>query len=157
MTQVKPPTGLKAFLWRLPIWIFRLRLDFLLGKRLMLLRHIGRSSGQERQAVVEVARYDAAADTYYVCSGFGKKANWYRNIGAHPDVTIRVGGQTLAVTAEQLSPEASGDEMVRYATDHPDLARALSKMIGYAAPDSLEGYRALAQEHLPFVAFRRRA
>ncbi|MCB9450153.1 MAG: nitroreductase family deazaflavin-dependent oxidoreductase [Anaerolineaceae bacterium] len=157
MTQPKPPTGIKAFFWRLPIWIFRLRLDFLLGKRMMLLRHIGRSSGKERMAVIEVARYDAATDTYYACSGFGQQSNWYRNIGAHPDVTIRVGGQDHAVTAEQLSPAASGEEMVRYATTHPNLARRLAQVIGYEPPESLDGFRSLAAEKMPFVAFRRRA
>ena len=149
----QPPTGLSRILWRLPIWLYRLRLGWLMGNRFMLINHIGRKSGQVRQAVVEVARYDKDNDTYYVCSGFGKSSNWYRNIEAHPQVNIQVGKRHLSVTATCLSPEVSGEEMVRYAKDNPKVAQSLLKIIGHDIPADLDGYRQLAIEHLPFVAF----
>ena len=151
-----PPTGLRAFFWRLPIGLFRLRLDFLLGERMLLLEHIGRKSGKVRQAVIEVARKDDETQTYYVCSGFGRTSQWYQNVKAQPEVTITVGRRKLPVMARLLSKEDSGNEMVRYATDHPRLARELTGILGYRGLESLDDYRALAEEQLPFVAFELR-
>jgi hypothetical protein len=39
---------------RAPIWLFRARLGFLAGSRLITLEHIGRTSGQRRYVVFEV-------------------------------------------------------------------------------------------------------
>ena len=80
-----PPTGVRRQLWRLPIWLYRLHLGWLTGGRMMLLRHVGRVTGRERTAVIEVVQHDA--DGYIAASGFGRQADWYRNIQAEPRVT----------------------------------------------------------------------
>ena len=152
-TRPKPPRGFQAILWRLPIWLYRFNLGWLLGERLLLLNHIGRKSGAERQAVLEVVRHDTAEDAYYVCSGFGKLSHWYQNLEAEPDVTIQVGGRKLAVHANLLAPSACGDEMVRYVQQHPKLAQNLIQIIGYDPPQTIEEYRTLAEKSLPFVKF----
>ena len=153
--NVKSPTGLSRLLWRAPIWLYRFNLGWMLTGRMMLINHIGRKSGQPRQNVVEVARYDPATNTRYVCSGFGKKAQWYQNLLATPDVTIQVGARKLAVHAEPLSSEAGGDEMVDYAQRNPTAARNLSKFMGFDLDGSEAGYRRAGQQ-LPFVALRPR-
>ncbi|MEZ4615481.1 MAG: nitroreductase family deazaflavin-dependent oxidoreductase [Caldilineaceae bacterium] len=88
-----PPTGISRFLFRLPIQLYRLHLGWLLGRRFVLINHIGRKSGQVRQVVVEVVRHDQTTDSYIVCSGFGRQAQWYQNLLATPAVTIQVGAQ----------------------------------------------------------------
>ena len=54
--KATPPTGLRRRLWRLPIRLYRIGLGPLMGRRIMLLTHIGRLSGKQRQAVIEVLR-----------------------------------------------------------------------------------------------------
>lgn len=152
-TRPKPPTGFQAVLWRLPIWLYRLNLGWLIGERMMLLKHIGRKSGQERQAVIEVVRHDKEADVYYVASGFGKKSQWYQNLQANPDVKIQVGKRKLDVHANLLAPEQCGEEMVCYAKTHPQIAKNLMQIIGHEAPETPEGYRSLAERYIPFVKF----
>lgn len=152
-TRPKPPRGFQAILWRLPIWLYRFNLGWLIGERMLLLKHIGRKSGSERQAVLEVVRHDTTEDAYYVCSGFGKLSHWYQNLEANPDVAIQVGNRKLAVHAELLAPSACGDEMVRYVETHPKLAQNLIQIIGHEPPQSTEGYRTLAESSLPFVKF----
>lgn len=149
------PTGITRLLFRLPIWLYRFKLGWILGGRFMLINHIGRKSGQPRQVVVEVVRHEQATDSYIVCSGFGPKAQWYQNLLAMPDVTIQVGARILAVHAEPLSPEAGGDELVDYARRNPTAARNLSNFMGFALDGSETAYRA-AGEQLPFVALRPR-
>jgi len=126
----------------------------LLGKRLMLLNHTGRRSGQPRQAVVEVAGFDPTTNIYTVASGFGSKSDWYRNVCAAPNVTIQVGSRRMQATARPLSPAESGAAMVDYAHRHPSLARALTKVIGHQVDGSDETYRQVAEQHIPFVEFR---
>lgn len=149
----QPPRGFSRLLYRLPIWFYRWHLGWLMGGRFMLLNHVGRKSGLPRQAVVEVAEYDATKNLYLVASGFGPKSDWYRNVLQTPDVTIQVGRRRLAVTAVPLSAQASGEAMVRYSRRYPRAARTLVRVLGFQLTGDEAGYRQLAQQHIPFVAF----
>jgi deazaflavin-dependent oxidoreductase (nitroreductase family) len=124
---------------------------------MLLLNHVGRQSGLPRQAVVEVAKYDAANDTYYVASGWGHKADWYRNLRQTPDVVIQVGRRRVAVTAVLLTPEQSGDEMADYGRRYPTAAKVLSKrLMGYEVDGTDKDYYALGHDAVPFVALKAR-
>ncbi len=149
-----PPTGWRKYIWRAPIYLYRVGLGFLLGKRFLLLNHIGRKTGLPRQAVVEIARYDPEANVYYIASGFGKKSDWYRNLRAHPDVTIQVGNKKMRVHARMLSPKESAEEMARYVLAHPRAAMELAKIIGLELenPDDEDEWRTVGREYIPFVA-----
>ncbi len=149
-----PPTGWRRYLWRAPILLYRWHLGPLMGKRFLLLNHIGRKTGLPRQAVVEIVRYDPETRSYMVASGFGTKSNWYRNLQAHPEATIQVGNRTYRVRARFLSPEESGEEMVRYARDHHRAALELAKLIGIQLddPDDEDEWRQVGREFIPFVA-----
>ena len=48
--------GLVRVRWlvRAPIWLYRARLGFLFGERLLMLEHTGRKSGLLRLAVLEI-------------------------------------------------------------------------------------------------------
>ena len=48
----KPVTGLKRIMFRAPIFLYRIGLGGLLGKRFLLLNHIG------RKTVMEVVNHD---------------------------------------------------------------------------------------------------
>ena len=48
--------GLRTrWLVRMPVWLYRARLGFLFGNRLLMVEHIGRKSGRRRYVVLEVA------------------------------------------------------------------------------------------------------
>lgn len=147
-----PPRGFQRLLWRAPIWLYRLHLGPLLGKRFLLLTHMGRKSGLLRQAVIEIDDYDEASRTYIIASGFGRKSDWYQNILKTPEVMIQVGNRKMKAIAEPLSPEASGEAMVKYARKYPKAAKNLARLIGFKMDGSEDGYRTLAREHIPFVA-----
>ena len=149
--QPKLPSGLSRLLFRMPIYLYKARLGWLLGGRFLLLNHTGRKSGQPRQAVVEVVRHDPASDTYVIASGFGEKAQWFQNLMHTPDITIQVGRRKLAVHARLLSPDEAADEMADYARRNPKAARTLAGFMGYEVQDTEAGYWRLG-EKLPFVA-----
>jgi len=58
---------------RAPVWLYRARLGFLLGSRLLMLEHTGRKTGTRRYAVLEIV-YCPQPGTYVVASGFGTPA-----------------------------------------------------------------------------------
>ncbi len=152
--QLQPPKGLGRLLFRLPIWLFRLRLGWLMGDRMLLLHHTGRKSGLPRQAVLEVVRHDRATDTYVVVAAFGEETHWYQNVMASPDAIIQVGRRRLPVRAESLPAEERGTIIAEFARKHPFEARFVS-LIGYRVDGTEADWRALG-ERLIAVAFRPR-
>ncbi len=152
--QPKPPSSASRFLFRLPIYLYKIGLGGLLGGRFLLLNHIGRKSGQPRHAVVEVVRHDPASDTYVIASGFGEQSQWFQNLLHTPDVTIQVGRRTLPVHARRLSPGEAAGEMADYARRSPKAARALASFMGFEVDGTEAGYRQLGAQ-LPFVALEK--
>lgn len=155
IADVQPPRGILRWLARLPIWLYRAGLGWLLGNRFLMLTHIGRKSGQPRQAVLEVVSYDRADDTYYVAVGFGENTDWYRNLLRTPDVVIRVGRRQIAVRAGRLSPEEAERVIVGYARRHPLAIRELAHVLGWRVNGAEDDYRALGRI-IPIIALRPR-
>ncbi|MFF0864048.1 nitroreductase family deazaflavin-dependent oxidoreductase [Nonomuraea sp. NPDC003560] len=150
VSRPDPPTGLRRRLWRLPILLYRLGLGPLLGGRVMLLTHTGRVSGLPRRAVIEVVQRDGQG--YVAASGFGPKADWYRNVMATPRVSLQVGGHRFRATAVPLEPGEGADIMARYAPRHPAAARRLCRIMGFAVDGGVDDYREVGSR-IPFVRF----
>ncbi len=151
-----PPRGWRAIPWRLPIWLYRLKLGWVFGHRALLLTHIGRVSGKPRQAVLEVVHYDKNANTHYVASGFGEGADWYKNLLHNPNVTIQAAGKSIPVVAERLNPSDAEEIYQGYHRRHPKALRSLAKLIGYIIPEDEAEMLAFFRDHIPLVAFRPR-
>ncbi|MGO4750476.1 nitroreductase family deazaflavin-dependent oxidoreductase [Streptomyces sp. 2MCAF27] len=148
---VSPPSGLRRLLLRAPIRLYRWHLGWLLGGRCLLLTHTGRTSGLPRQAVLEVTGRDPSTGAYHLASGFGPRAQWYRNIQHTPRVTIQIGRHRTAAVAQPLTPEESGRVMAAYALRHPRLARRLMRVCGLEADGSDQDYDLIGRDHIPFV------
>lgn len=150
------PAGFLRMLVRFPILLYRLKLGWLLGKRFVLLNHIGRKSGLKRQTVVEVIDFDKEAGTYYIASGWGYTSNWYQNLLAKPSITIQVGLKKLKVVARTLSAADSVKVLLKYQAMHPFAARELSRFLGFniinASPGEIEKY---VREALPVIELAR--
>jgi deazaflavin-dependent oxidoreductase (nitroreductase family) len=70
------------------------------GKTTMILTTRGRRSGQLRRFPVG---YFRIAGKIHLLSGWGARANWYKNILAHPDdVSLQIGFKHVAVHAHIL-------------------------------------------------------
>ena len=150
--QLQPPRGWKAKIWRAPIWLYRLGLGGLFGKRFLLLNHIGRKSGQPRQAVLEIVAFDAQTDTYYVVSGFGEKAQWFQNVMKTPNVDIQVGYQKASAHAERLPIDDGEHILLDYSQNHPTALRELTKIINVPYDGTPESVSEMAKV-LPVIAF----
>jgi len=122
----RPPSKALRFGLRLPIFLYHIKLGWLLGDRFLMLTHTGRKSGLPRQVVVEVVKHDKEAKTYYIVSGWGEKADWYRNIRKTPQVTVQVGRRKFQTEAEFIPVEKAIDIVNTYAEEHPIAFNELS-------------------------------
>ena len=155
--NVQPPAGLSRLLFRMPIYVYRLGLGWLFGDRIMLLNHIGRVSGKQRQTVLEVVAHDPTDDSFIVASGWGPTAAWYRNILHTPDASIQVGRGTIPVTAEPLTEDDGADIFAQYAARHRMAAKYfLPRMLGFSVDGSEADFRVVGRQ-MPFVRFVPRA
>jgi deazaflavin-dependent oxidoreductase (nitroreductase family) len=152
MNIPQPPIGLQAKLYRLPIWIYRLKLGWIFGKRALLLTHIGRKSGKRRQTVLEIIHLLPEEQQYFVVSGFGSHSQWFQNIQLEPRVTIQVGSKHMTALAQQLKPDQAEIVFLVYTQRNPQVVRMLAKMIGYNVPHTPEGYRAFGRV-IPVISF----
>ncbi len=153
----KPPSGALRLLLRAPVLLYRAGLGRLLGRRFLLLEHVGRKTGRLRRTVLEVVRHDAARDVYYVAVGFGTGSDWYRNLVATPECAIEIGGRRSQRRARPLPPEEGAELMAGYARRHPRAARSLARFMGFEVDGSEADYREVAGElGLCFVALEPR-
>ena len=108
------------WLVRAPIWLYRARAGALLGPRVLMLEHTGRKSGARRYVVLEVIDHPTP-DTYVIASGFGTKAQWFRNIEANPRVRVYVGSHAPAPATARILDQAEADRtMAGYRDRHPE-------------------------------------
>ena len=147
-TLISPtPRGILRLLLRFPIVLYRLGLGWLFGNRFLLLTHVGRKSGMERSTVLEVVRHDRPKDRYFIASGWGKKAQWYRNVAKNPNVRYTVGARTRTGLARPISTESAEQELREYGRRHPRALRKLVKMmLGEVFEDNDEQYRRLSKQ-----------
>lgn len=94
-------------LFRWPVQLWRLGLAPVIGQVMMLITHTGRKSGLPRRTMVEYFKMDGVK---YVASGFGSRAQWYRNIEADPHVTIQTADGVERVKARRLT---DGETLLR--------------------------------------------
>lgn len=148
-----PPSKALRFGLRLPIWLYRSHLGWLLGNRFLMVTHIGRKSGQPHQTVIEVVQYKKDTDTYYVVSGWGEKSDWYQNIRKTPSVTIQAGGRMFRSKAEFIPVEQAVDNLKAYAREHPTAFNELSMLfLGERMKADSDAPERIAQK-MPMVAF----
>lgn len=148
------PRGWLRWLLRAPIWLYRWKLGWLLGRRFLLLTHRGRKTGLPRHTVLEVARYEPATGVFTVASAWGERAQWLRNVTAHAEVAITVGTRRRRAVAHRLDRRAAEAALRDYAARHPRAMRRLARMmLGVPMAEHGEAFATLA-EAVPVVELR---
>jgi deazaflavin-dependent oxidoreductase (nitroreductase family) len=114
---------------RSPITVYRARMGLMFGPRMLMLEHTGRTTGARRYVVLEIIDHPHPG-SYVVVSGFGTKAQWYRNIRANPHVRIWLTSHRPApATARPLNHDEAAAALTAYATRHPRAWAALKPVL----------------------------
>jgi|HigsolmetaAR206D_1030411.scaffolds.fasta_scaffold27070_1 deazaflavin-dependent nitroreductase family protein len=152
-TRTKPKGMLRRFL-RSPVWIYRLGFGALLGDRFLMLTHVGRKSGQLRRTVLEVVWHDPAQQSYLVASGWGEKADWFKNIQAKPGVLIEVGKRRCEARARLLSEREALAQLRAFAAAYPARFKTIARVtLGKVYSGSPDVDVILLAGKLPWVLF----
>ena len=110
---------------RSPVIVYRARMGLVFGPRMLMLEHTGRITGTRRYVALEIVGHPNPG-TYVVVSGFGTKAQWYRNVRANPRVRIWLGSHPPApATARPLNRNEAAGTLAAYAARHPRAWAAL--------------------------------
>lgn len=146
------PKGIERAFLRAPIWLFRARLGFLVGRRLLMLEHRGRRTGVIRRTVLEVAgRTDA--DEWVVVAGYGAKSDWYQNLRAADPEALWLGARRHAdVGVRFVGVQEAAGLIADYEERHPRAAAVLFEAMG-ESHDGTTGSREAMMASIPMVAF----
>ena len=133
---------------RSPIPLFKAGLGFVFGGRLLLLEHTGRKSGEPRYVALEKVDRPTK-DRIVIASGFGEKAQWYRNLQADPTCRVWIGlERARPATARTLSRDEAAQVLDRYRKRNPKAYAALSGVIEEATNSTIDD--------IPFVELQLR-
>ncbi len=116
-------------LMRAPIGLYRAGLGFVFGRRLMMLEHVGRSSGVARFVVLEVVTRPSRNEVV-IASALGRGAQWFRNLVAEPNCHVSIGlRRRVPAVAEVLGPEEAEAFLAEYQSAHPAVWKELKKIM----------------------------
>lgn len=129
MLTKKQPHGLLRLFLRMPLFLYRVHMGWLLGDRFLKITHIGRKSGLSREVVLEVVYHDFETGAYFVAAGWRGKADWFKNIQAESKVKVTVGTQTFQAEAIVVQLAEAASVFYLYACRHPFAFRELSRLM----------------------------
>jgi hypothetical protein len=85
------PGRLALAVFRLPLALYRRGWASLLAHAFLLLVHVGRKSGTIYSSVAMALTYDPATQEAVICSVWGERADWVRNIRVRLALQVRIG------------------------------------------------------------------
>jgi len=146
-----------AWLLRAPVSLYRWRLGWVLGKRFLLLSHVGRRTGVRHQAVLEVMEYREDGPEAVVMSGFGRGSAWLRNIEARDGEEVDVGRRHFVACHRFLEEKEAVGVLAGYERRNrfmaPVVRAVLSRLLGWTYRGGDEERRRVVRQ-LPLVGFR---
>jgi deazaflavin-dependent oxidoreductase (nitroreductase family) len=138
-------------IFKLPIFLYQLRLGWLLGTRFMQITHVGRHSGKVRRTILAVLRFDEKSKEIFAVSAW-KGSDWYYNIQASPALQVDSGFLRYVPKQRMLSPEEITTAFIEYRRRHPIFSRMICRIPGWKWDSSYEEFLELAHT-LRGVAF----
>jgi deazaflavin-dependent oxidoreductase (nitroreductase family) len=136
---------MKALL-RLPLWLYRLRLGWLAGHRLVYIVHCGRRTGAHHEVVAEVLRYDRSVPEVVVVAAWGGNPDWYRNLVAGPAAEVRIAAQRWDHPAHRFLDGAETLRALRgYQSAHPRAWRRIAPILGFPTDPADPRWPAIAE------------
>jgi len=154
------PTGALRRLFRAPEYLYRWKCGWLLGRRFLLLIHVGRRTGLRHHTVLEVLEYRKEGPEAVVMSAFGPVADWLRNVETIPNPEVVIGSQRFIAAYRVLDEEEAVGVITRYEQRNrfiaPIIRRVLSHLLGWRYNGSLGDRRRLIAQ-LPLIAFRKQS
>ena len=138
-------------MFKLPLFLYRFHLGWMLGNRFMQITHVGRRSRKVYRTILAVLRFDEKTREIYAVSAW-KGSDWYYNIQAAPALQVETGLMHFVPTQRTLSAEEITTAFMEYRKQHPIFSRMICRIPGWKWNSSDEEFLELART-LHGVAF----
>lgn len=127
------------WIFKMPILQYRLGMDPMIGKYVLLLTTIGRKSGLPRHTPLEY-EYDRENDRYRIAVGWGSNTDWYKNLKANPKVHVRVGRRGFDAIVKIASDEEVARYMMHVSRRHPRMDSTWNRWADRPVDGTFESY-----------------
>jgi deazaflavin-dependent oxidoreductase (nitroreductase family) len=142
---------------RAPVRVYDWNLGWVLGRRFLLLTHVGRTSGRRYRTVLEVIGENRRSGECMVIAGLGRAGQWYRNLQAHEALEVAIARQRFQPIHRELDAHEAAAVVAGYEQRNrwlaPILHLVLSRLVGWRYDGSDAARRRLVTE-LPVIALR---
>jgi deazaflavin-dependent oxidoreductase (nitroreductase family) len=149
----RQPGRLVLAVFRMPLTAYHHGMGWLLGHTFLLLTHLGRKTGQPRETVAMVLRYQPETQEAVVCSAWGPDTDWMQNIRAHPASRVQIGREEFTPQQRFLSEPESMEVVAECLDKHPWRFRFAAFILGWGDL-RVESIAHDFVQIRPFVAFR---
>ena len=127
----RQPGRLALFVFRLPLPLYRAGLGWLfLGRTFLVLTHVGRKSGQPHATAAMVLAEDRTTGEAVICSVWGPRADWIRNLQAGPALRVQIGRDSFVPQHRFLSDAEAFAVGVEFRRRHPWRVRLIRRVLG---------------------------
>jgi deazaflavin-dependent oxidoreductase (nitroreductase family) len=140
-------------IFRMPLPMYRAHCGWLLGHTFLLLTHAGRKTGQPHATAAMVLGHDDRTHEVVICSAWGPRTDWIRNIRARPALRVQVGRESFVPQQRFLTEDEAFAAAVEFRRRHPWRLRLLSRVLGWGDLRSDAVVREFISTR-PFVALR---
>lgn len=133
----RPLLGFRGRPGRLALWVFRLPLPLyragwgwlFLGRTFLVLTHVGRKTGNPHATAAMVLAEDRATGEAVICSVWGPRADWIRNLRAHPALRVQIGRDSFVPQHRFLTDEEAFAVGVEFRRRHPWRVRLIRRAL----------------------------
>jgi deazaflavin-dependent oxidoreductase (nitroreductase family) len=126
----RQPGRLALFIFRLPLPLYRVGLGWLfLGRTFLVLTHVGRKTGRPHAAAAMVLAEDRTTGEAVICSVWGPRADWIRNLRAGPALRVQIGRESFVPQHRFLSDEEAFAVAVQFRRRHPWRVRLIRRVL----------------------------
>lgn len=127
--KTRPPAVMLP-LFRLPILLYRMGLGRLLGRRFMMLTHVGRCSGRLRHTILAVLSFDSKTGVIKAISAW-PQSDWFLNIQAFPALQVECDRVRYRPSHRLLSTEEIAVLLTNYRQQHPVFSSIACRIPGW--------------------------
>jgi deazaflavin-dependent oxidoreductase (nitroreductase family) len=149
----RQPGRFALALMRMPRPLYHHGWGRVLDHTFLLITHVGRKTGKRRETVAMALTYDPETREAVVCSAWGPKTDWIRNLRARPAVQIQIGRESFVPEQRFLSEDESVAVATEFRRRHPGRSRLLGAILGWGDLGSEQAVREFVRNR-PFVSFR---
>ena len=146
------PGPLTRFVFRLPVYLYRVGLGWVFDHRVLYLVHVGRKTGKRRRNCIEVIHRDPQKNESFVISAYGRRSDWFRNIMKSPPLELRIGRERFVPEFRVLDTAEARRVLRDVFSEHPGEGKFFLKNVFHLRPSEKQ-FEDLS-DLVPLVGFR---